>query len=269
MREIDAKYAICEIGRRIWTKNYVASNDGNLSCRLGKDRILATPTMISKGFMTPDDLVIVNLKGEQIAGVKKVTSEIKMHLHIYKNRNDIDAIVHAHPPHATAFAITKKQLPKCVLPEVEIFLGQIPIASYATPGTEEFAKSVDPYINQHFAFLLTNHGAVTLGKDPFDAYYKMETLDQYCMILILAKQLGELNKLDYNSMQDIFKLKEKYGISDPRDKSADYNTICSINPELKNNQSAGDNKNSSESPDIKNQIENIVRQVLKEKNIIQ
>lgn len=271
MNEWEAKDAICEIGRRVWTKNYIASNDGNLSFKINEDRIVATPTLISKGFMKPSDLVVVNMKGEKVSGERVPTSEIKLHLHIYKSRPDISAVVHVHPPHATAFAIARKQLPKCILPEVEIFLGQIPITDYATPGSEEFARSIDPYIKNHFAFILTNHGAVTLGKDPFDAYYKMETLDQYCMILILAKQIGEWNTLDYKAMSEIFSIKERLGIPDPRSDFKCVEEICKpgVSPDPQSQPAKSPQSKEAKSPQSPNpEIESLVKIILKEKGLI-
>ena len=214
--EQQVREAMCEIGRRVWAKDYIASNDGNFSFRLDQNRVLCTPTMISKGFMRPEDMVIVDLEGNQLAGTRRSTSEVKIHLYLYRQRPDIHAVVHAHPPHATAFAITRRELPKAVLPEVEIFLGEIPMAPYATTGTWEFAESVAPWARTHDAFLLASHGVVTVGRDPFDAYYKMETVDQYCRILLLARQLGDTHVLDHAAMAGLLKVKEKLGIPDPR-----------------------------------------------------
>ncbi len=214
--EKEIREAFCEVGRRVWTKDYIASNDGNFSFRLDENRVLCTPTMISKGFMKPEDMVIVDLEGNQLAGKRRATSEVRIHLFVYRHRPDVHAVVHVHPPHATAFAVAQRELPKCVLPEIEIFLGEIPLAPYATTGTWEFAQSIAPWVARHDAFLLTNHGAVTVGKDPFDAYYKMETLDQYCRILLLAGRVGDWNRIDGAGMRDLLNLKAKLGIPDTR-----------------------------------------------------
>ncbi|CAN5313227.1 class II aldolase/adducin family protein [soil metagenome] len=214
--EYEVREALCEVGRRVWTRNYIASNDGNLSFRLDENRVLCTPTMISKGFMKPDDMVIMDLQGNQLAGARKATSEAKIHLYIYQQRPDVHSVVHVHPPHATAFAIARRELPKCVLPEIELFLGEIPLAPYATTGTWEFARTIEPWVRNHDCFLLTNHGAVTVGQDPFDAYYKMETLDQYCRILLLAKQIGDWNTINIEGIRDLLNLKQKMGVADPR-----------------------------------------------------
>ncbi|MEO8376932.1 MAG: class II aldolase/adducin family protein [Candidatus Sumerlaeota bacterium] len=223
--------ALCEVGRRVWQKNFIASNDGNFSFRIAENAVLCTPTMISKGFMKPEDMVIVDLQGNQIGGSRKATSEIKIHLFIYQRRPDVYSVVHVHPPHATAFAVTQRELPKCVLPEIELFLGEIPLAPYATTGTWEFARSIAPWVENHDAFLLTNHGAVTVGLDPYDAYYKMETLDQYCRILLLAAQAGDWNRIDFAGMKDLLRVKEKLGVPDPR--GADFcatGTVKSTRP---------------------------------------
>ncbi len=216
MEETFAREALCEIGRRVWQREYIASNDGNFSVRLGSDRILCTPTMVSKGFMKPEELPVVDLDGRHLSGPKRPTSEMKLHLAIYRHRPDVKAVVHVHPPHATAFAIVRRSLPKCILPEVEIFLGEIPLVPYATPGTQEFADTAVPFVTQYNAFLLTNHGAVTLGSDPFEAYYRMETVEQYCRILVLASHLGSLQSLDAAAMADLLRLREKLGYKDRR-----------------------------------------------------
>lgn len=216
LSEHEARDALCEIGRRVWQREYIASNDGNFSVRLGDDRILCTPTMTSKGFMRPDELPIVDGEGRMISGSKPPTSEIKIHLAIYRHRPDVHAVVHVHPPHATAFAVVRRALPKCVLPEVEVFLGEIPLVPYATPGTRAFAEAAVPYLRHHNAFLLTNHGALTVGRDPFEAYYRMETVEQYCRILILASHLGDLAQLDIPAMSELLRIREKLGYIDRR-----------------------------------------------------
>lgn len=218
MAEQAARDALCEIGRRVWQREYIASNDGNFSVLLAPNRILCTPTMVSKGFMEPAELPVVDLDGKLISGPKPPTSEIRVHLAIYRHRPDVRAVVHVHPPHATAFAVVRRNLPKCVLPEVEVFLGEIPLVPYATPGTQEFADVAVPYVQSHNAFLLTNHGAITVGSDPFEAYYRMETLEQYCRILILASHLGNLQELDVAAMADLLRLRAKLGLPDRREK---------------------------------------------------
>ena len=136
--EFQTRREIVEIGRRLWERGYVASNDGNISARLG-DRVLVTPTGLSKGFLKPEDISTIDGTGKQIAGRKKRSSEALLHLEIYKQRSDVTSVVHCHPPHATAFAVAREPIPQCVLPEVEVFLGDVPITKYETPGGQAFA----------------------------------------------------------------------------------------------------------------------------------
>ncbi len=219
-REPEFREALCEVGRRLWAKNLVASNDGNLSFRMAENRVLCTPTMVSKGFMDPESLAVVNLEGRQVSGARPITSEIRLHLHLYRHRPDIRAVVHAHPPHATALAIVCEELPRWILPEAEVNLGLLPIAPYATPGTQEFADAINPWIDDHDAFLLRNHGAVTVGSNPYDAYYRMETVDQYCRILLLAQQYGEPGRIPPAGRDALLEMKRKAGLPDRRYDSA-------------------------------------------------
>src|SRR5881227_862548 len=146
MNERQLKEQMCEIGRRIYAKGFAAANDGNITVRLNEREILCTPTMVSKGFLKPEDICKVDYNGKQLAGTKKRTSEVLLHLSVYKTRADVQAVVHCHPPHATAFAVAHEPIPKCVLPEVEVFLGEVPIAQYETPGDNRFANTVLPYV---------------------------------------------------------------------------------------------------------------------------
>ena len=149
--------------------------------------------MVSKGFMKPEDICKVDDEGKQLAGTRKRTSEVLLHLAIYKERPDVMGVVHCHPPHATAFAVAHEPIPKCVLPEVEVFLGEVPIAKYETPGDNRFADTMLPYVNDCNTIILANHGTVTFGPTLENAYFNTEIIDAYCSILILAKQLGRVN----------------------------------------------------------------------------
>jgi L-fuculose-phosphate aldolase len=180
----DIKDWICEIGRRVYNKGFAAANDGNISYRIGENEVLCSPTMICKGFMKPDDVCMVDLDGNQLAGTKKRTSEILLHLTIMKERPDVRAVVHCHPPHATAFAVTRQAIPQCILPEIEVFMGEVPLAPYETPGGQKFADTVKPFLMAASAIILTNHGTVSFGKTLEEAYWKTEILDAYCKILI-------------------------------------------------------------------------------------
>ncbi|MBN1477194.1 class II aldolase/adducin family protein [Candidatus Sumerlaeota bacterium] len=254
MTEWQAKELMCEIGRRVWQRGYVASNDGNFSYRLDDSRVLTTPTMISKGFMTPADLCIVDMDGNQIAGQRKATSEVLMHLHILRRRPDVQAIVHAHPPHATAFAVVQEPIPKCVLPEVELFLGEIPILPYATPGTQALADVFDPFLEDFNVFLMANHGALAVSSNLLDAYHRLEVVDQYCRILILARQISGPRQLPDDAMAELFKIKERLGIPDRRLREGGV-TSCSVPSPSPQNENA--------SPAVsEEEIESIVRAVL-------
>jgi L-fuculose-phosphate aldolase len=207
---------MCEVGRRVYAKGFAAANDGNISYRLDDDRVLCTPTRVSKGFMKPDDLCIVDLDGKQISGKRKRSSEILLHLTIMKHRPDIRSCVHCHPPHATAFAVAHEPIPKCTMPEFEVFLGEVAITPYETPGGQKFADTVIPYIKDTDVILLANHGTITAGTDLMDAYFKTEIIDAYCRILILTKQLGSVHYYSDAKAAELLKLKSGLGIRDVR-----------------------------------------------------
>ena len=176
------KEDIVEVGRRIYNLGFVAANDGNISVRVGDDEILTTPTGVSKGFMNPDMIIRVDMAGNKLEGKLKPSSELKLHLEVYKQRPDVRAVLHAHPPVATAFAVAGIPLDKPVLPEIVISLGRIPTAKYATPSTEELPASVRPYLEDHDAVLLENHGALTVGSNLFNALFKMEQIEHFAKI---------------------------------------------------------------------------------------
>ncbi len=214
------KQEICEIGKRIWQKGFCAGNEGNHSVKISDDRYLCTPTGLSKGFLEPEDIITVDGQGKQVepnARGRRPTSEIKVHLAIYKHRPDVNAVIHSHPPHATAFAIAGIPLPEGIHPEAEVFLGKVKTAQYATPSTWELPNSLLPLIDQHTnTLLMGNHGSVSFDKDLTGAYYKLEILDAYCRILLLVKQLGKVNVLNQQQMTELLKVKEAFGIPDPR-----------------------------------------------------
>ena len=185
--EQELKEIICEIGKRMYERGYVVANDGNISVMHGDKEIWATPTGVSKGFMTPDMLVKHDLDGNVLEGSLKPSSEIKMHLKVYKENPLVKAVVHAHPPMATTFSIAGLALERPVLAEAIMSLGIVPLAPYATPGTEEVPDSIEPYCRDFNAVLLANHGALSWGRDPQEAYFRMESLEYYAQIL---KNLG-------------------------------------------------------------------------------
>src|SRR5690349_15549322 len=184
---------IVEIGRRMYARGYTASNDGNISARLGPDRLVMTPKSVCKGFMTPEMMCITDLEGRKLQGERDPSSEMLMHLEVYRQRPDARAVVHAHPPIATGFAVAGIPLDRAVLAEVLTTLGSIPIAEYATPSTSELPDAVRRYIKAHDGMLLANHGALTVGPDLMSAYYKMETIEHFAKISLVARTLGGEN----------------------------------------------------------------------------
>ena len=208
---------IVEIGRRLWTRRFVASNDGNISVRIAPDRLLMTPASVSKGFMTADMMVITDLDGTLVEGApgRKPSSEALMHLVAYHERPDVNAVVHAHPPLSTGFAVAGIPLDRAVLAEVVTTLGSIPIAEYGTPSTRELADAVRPYVKAHDGLLLANHGALTLGKDLYAAYYKMETIEHFAQISLVARLLGREHLLSRQEVDRLQGLRDTYGIAAP------------------------------------------------------
>jgi L-fuculose-phosphate aldolase len=212
---------IVEVGRRLYARGYTASNDGNISVRLDAGRLLMTPTSVCKGFMTAEMMCITDLDGRKLAGDRDPSSEMQMHLEVYRRRPDVQAVVHAHPPIATGFAVAGIPLDRAVLAEVVCTLGSVPIAEYATPSTKELPEAVGQYVQAHDGMLLANHGALTLGKDLFSAYYKMETIEHFANISLVARLLGGERLL---SREEVFRLQDlrgRYGIAAPAPICAD------------------------------------------------
>jgi L-fuculose-phosphate aldolase len=206
---------IVEIGRRLHARGFVASNDGNISARIDDGRLLATPTSVSKGFMTPDMLVVTDMSGRRLAGGREPSSELLMHLAVYAERPDVRAVVHAHPPLATGFAVAGIPLDRAVLAEVVTTLGSVPIADYGTPSTAELPAAVRKYIKAHDGLLLANHGAVTAGRDVYSAYYKMETIEHFARISLVARLLGRERVLSREEVLRLQELRGSYGIASP------------------------------------------------------
>ncbi len=198
-----ARNDIVEVGRRCYEHGFVAATDGNISCRLDNDLIAATPTGLCKGLLSPEDIVVLDGAGRRVEGRRQASSEILLHLEIYRERSDVDAVVHAHPPTATGFAVARLPLAQCVLPEVVTTLGDVPLAPYATPSTEEVPASIRPHLGDHNAFLLANHGTVTLGATLEEAYFTLEKVEQFARVMLIARQLGRVSVL---SRDDIMKL---------------------------------------------------------------
>lgn len=214
VNEFELKKMIVEVGRRIWTRGYVAANDGNITVVLNDNELLTTPTGVSKGFMTPDMIIKVDREGKVVSGNSKYrpSSEVKMHLDVYNERPDVKSVVHAHPPYATSFAVAGIPLDKCVLPEAILVIGSVPIAPYGLPSTMEIPERARPFIRESDAILLENHGALTLGSDLMNAYHKMETLEHTANIVWKAVQLGNVNVMNETERDRLLGLKDKYGI---------------------------------------------------------
>jgi len=206
---------IVEVGRRMYARGYTASNDGNISVRLGPDRLLMTPRSVCKGFMTADMMCITDPDGRKLQGDRDPSSEMLMHLEVYRQRPDVQAVVHAHPPTATGFAVAGIPLDRAVLAEVLTTLGSIPIAEYATPSTKELPDAVRRYIKAHDGMLLANHGALTVGTDLYSAYYKMETIEHFAKISLVARLLGREHLISREEVNRLQELRGSYGIKAP------------------------------------------------------
>lgn len=210
--ERELRQDIVEIGRLVYQKGWVAANDGNISIRLDEHRVLCTPTGISKGMMTPDDLIICDLQGNKIEGRRERTSEILMHLTIYGMRQDVKAVVHTHAPVATGFAASGRALNQALLPEVVIGLGCIPLAAYGLPGTPELSEAMRPFIPKYNALLLANHGAVAYGEEVYQAFFRMETIEHYARISLVAELLGGPTLLPRVEVQKLLDSRSRYGV---------------------------------------------------------
>lgn len=210
MDESQARKLIIEIGKLLYERSYVVSSDGNISCRLDENTILATPTMTCKGRMTEDGLALTDLDGKALND-KKASSELAMHLLIYKMRPDINAVCHAHPPHGTAFSAAGLAIDAPILSEVILTLGCVPLTDYGTPSTNELTDSMKPFIEHHNALLMANHGAVAYGKDLWEAFDRLETLEHTAKIAILSRALGGANDLPKEAISKLINIREKAG----------------------------------------------------------
>ena len=211
------KEQLCEVGRRLWQRAYVDGNGGNIAIRAGEDIALCTPTLVSKGFMKPEDMCLVDFEGHQLCGEKRRTSEILMHLQIMKKQPKAVATCHCHPPYSTGFAVAGLAPPTCMIPEYEVF-ASVAVAPYRTPGTPEMGKLVADLADQHNTILMANHGVVSWSHNNVeDAYFKMEILEAYCRTVLVTAQLGKSpNTFTPAQLQDLLKIKQSLGIPDPR-----------------------------------------------------
>ena len=212
--EYEIKKQICEIGKRIYNKGMVASNDGNISVKLNDNEFLCTPTGVSKGFMTPEYICKVDANGKVLQAYEgfKPSSEIKMHMRVYKERPDVNSVVHAHPLYATSFAIAGIPLTEPIMPEAVIALGCVPIAEYGTPSTEEIPDAVSKYLPYFDAVLLENHGALTFSDSLLNAYHKMESVEFYARLLYQSKMLGGPKPISEEQVQRLYEIRRKFGM---------------------------------------------------------
>lgn len=253
--EFELKKMMCDIGRRIYQREMVAANDGNFSVKINDNLFLCTPTGVSKGFMTPDMICRVDADGKQIGsnGQWKPSSEIKMHMRIYRERPDVNAVVHAHPQYATAYAIAGIPLTEKIMPEAVIFLGEVPIAKYGLPSTMEIPDAVEPYLSCYDAVLLENHGALAWGADLMAAYFKMEGLEFYASLAYKAKMLGGAKELPPKEVNRLYELRRQFNVpgKHPADCEGDTCVKCSRGHEAKVSSSEDD-------------LENIIKRVIAE-----
>ncbi|MBV8904690.1 MAG: class II aldolase/adducin family protein [Acidobacteriia bacterium] len=203
---------LVQVCHLIYNKGWVAMNDGNVSVRLEDERILCTPTAVSKGFVALDDLIVVNLRGERIEGKREPTSEILMHINVYSLRPDVQSVVHAHPPVATGFATAGRALDKALLPEVIIGLGAVPLATYGLPGTPALSDGMRPFIPNYDALLLENHGCTTFGADVWQAFFRMEVVEHFARITFVAEMLGGAKPLPREEVEKLFASRERYRV---------------------------------------------------------
>ncbi|MBI9107898.1 MAG: class II aldolase/adducin family protein [Spirochaetales bacterium] len=211
MTEIQARKAICEIGDKMYTKGFVAANDGNISVKISEDMIIVTPTGVSKGGMSTNSLVKMKLDGTVI-GLNKPSSEVKMHIRVYQLNKTVKSVVHAHPPASTAFAIARIPMDRPIMSESILTLGVVPVAEYALPGTKEVPDSIEPYVISHNAVLLANHGLLTWGDSITQAMYRMESAEQYGNIMINLKQIGEPKEFNCAQVNDLVLIRKNLGI---------------------------------------------------------
>lgn len=212
--EYEIKLEMCEIGKRVYERGMVAANDGNFSVKLNDHEFLCTPTGVSKGFMTPEYICRIDSEGKLLEanGDFKPSSEMKMHLRVYKDRPDVQAVVHAHPPYATTFAAARIPLEQPVLSEAVLSLGRVPVAAYGTPSTQEVPDAVAEYLPYCDAMLLANHGALTYGDSLIGAYHKMESVEFYARILYQVKLLGGAKELTKEQVENIYEIRRKSGM---------------------------------------------------------
>lgn len=212
MNEIKIRNDICDVGQKLYNKGFVAANDGNISVKLDENTILVTPTAVSKGGMKPDDIVKMTLDGEILSAKGKPSSEVKMHIQVYKTNPIIQAVVHAHPPIATAFAVARVPMETPILAEAVVNLGIVPVSDFAMPGTDEVPESIKPYVKDYNAVLLANHGLLTWGRDLREAFFRMESVEHYGKILLYVKQIGNPKEFNCSEIDALLDIRKKIGV---------------------------------------------------------
>jgi L-fuculose-phosphate aldolase len=205
----EIKKEICEVGHKLWLKGFVAANDGNISVKISDNEYYCTPTGVSKGSLTPDMIIKVDKDGKKLEGKLNPSSEIKMHMRVYRERPDVTAVVHAHPPVATAFTVADIDLDQYILPEAVLTIGAVPTCDYGTPSTMEIPDSLDPYLQDHDAFLLRNHGALTVGCDLNKAFFVMEEVEFNAVICKNAMDLGAVHEISKDGLKKLMDLRQK------------------------------------------------------------
>ena len=223
------KQEIINVGKKLWLRSYVDGNGGNISYRISPEAVICTPTLTSKGDLTPEHMCLVDLQGNQLAGKHARTSEILLHLEIYKAVPEAKAVVHCHPPHATAYAITGRVPPTCIIPEFEVFVGRVAVSPYETPGTQVFAETVIPFVKSHNTVLLSNHGIVCWADTVTHAEWYAEVLETYCATLLIASQLGSpITHITPEKTSDLLNIKQRLGIPDARFDNARECQLCDL-----------------------------------------
>jgi L-fuculose-phosphate aldolase len=210
--ERELRQDIVEVCRRMHERGLISGSDGNVSIKLGSDRILSTPSGVNKGFMQPRDLIITDMRGKKLQGDYKPTTEIFMHIEVYKRRDDVRSVIHAHPPYTVAFSIAGQKLPQCIMPEIVMTFGTIPTTRYATPCTEEGPEVIAELIGQCEALILERHGSLTVGDDVYSAYNKLEKVEHSAEVSAIARGLGPVKPLPKDEIAKLLQLREKLGL---------------------------------------------------------
>jgi L-fuculose-phosphate aldolase len=223
VNEAQIRKDICAVGQKLYDKEFVAANDGNISVKINDNHIIVTPTGVSKGGMTPESLVKIDLDGNVISGKSKPSSEVKMHLKVYQLNPQVKAVVHAHPPLSTAFAVARIPLDKPILAEAVVNLGVVPVSDYALPGTDEVPNSIVPFVKDYNAVLLANHGLLTWGSDLTQAFFRMESVEHYCKILYYLNQIGSPKEFSCGQVRELLDIRKKIGIDSGGSPTCDVN----------------------------------------------